>query len=280
VDLRTGETGFTINPPGTEPSGGDDDTGCAGPGCSLLLILVLAGLCGQDSSGPQYSSGSGSTSQFSFSAPPPPAAPEPRFAAFTQYNDERSSQPHAVVFAEERIEVIRVDKATDIPRDVRRKATVIKPNDLRGVNRVSGAGTYILHGSIDIEVGPLSHYDEWRATFLAANGVVDRMQTELTLETERGPPAEERVIYIIGTIATVHGPELSAHSTGRIGVIDLRVSPEERARYEAAVIEYERRVEEQRRAAEAEHQRREAERIEYERRAAEARARSRARPHR
>jgi hypothetical protein len=214
-----GETGFGVQHPHAQRDGDGDIIVKFGILLFSIFLLVLAESIPTRSASTDSSRGA---SQYSVVPLGTPLSAQPQFAAFTKSAAGTAERRQAIVFTDERIEVIRVRRLYDIPPTVRREATICCSHG-EGAPRVARAGTYVLIGSIDIEVGPLSSYDAWCVTLLAANGDVAHMRSDLILQPQRGPPTRERTVYVVGDISTVAGPRLSQNSTGSIGIIDLRL---------------------------------------------------------
>lgn len=168
---------------------------------------------------------------------------------------------------------------SDVPPEIRATANVV--GNETPIGSFTKPGPYILLGRVDITVGPLRGHDTWNATVTASSGEIRYFDSSLEVSNDpvtvtnlafrqldnetkrqvaeilassasaRAPPSDgSRVVYVVGEVGTVEGPALSEHSQGSLGVLDLRVSHEEYARYEREVKLYQEHVARERIAAE------------------------------
>ena len=148
------------------------------------------------------------------------ATPQSQFAAFTLTDSEGGGAPQAVVFQDGKIEIVRVGSAREIPAEEREAAQVVRPGDGGAVPRIAAGGIYIFHGQIDVNVAGLDGYDSWKATFQTRGGDVDRVVSEVSTASPRGPP-QTRKIYVVGTIGKYTGPQLHDYSFAQAAVLNL-----------------------------------------------------------
>lgn len=249
-NLGAGETKFVVPPRTTSSSGGNDGWGGCG-GCLVLIVLFIFAALSEHNDGPSYSY---SPSSYYGSLPYttdsliPPSSPQPQFAAFTQTKRNQQGSPQAFIFENGSIEVIRVRSEREIPSKDLKDARVVHPGQLGGISRVVLAGVFVLHGDIDIHIGDLDGFDEWKANFQSRGGDIEKAVSELTVESPRGPPDGKRKVYIVGRIANFNGPDLRGYSSSRVMVLDLSVTDEQNRQYAEEVAAFKARQQEMRRA--------------------------------
>jgi hypothetical protein len=230
MEPERGETEFEVEPK-PQPAANDK--------WGLVFGLVFMVVCsvGYWLHPEGWSSGSSSTA-LSETSRPVPVQPQPQFAKF-------SVGSASLRFANEQIEIVRVQSEDEIPEEVRNQSVRIDSSSGHLAVLPSNEAAYILFGTVSVTVGSLTGRDRWRGNIEANAGSIERMSVSSHLdklapaEAAHPPPsARLRKVYVVGEIATFKGPALARQSRARYEILDLTVPQAKMVRYRQEAAEY------------------------------------------